>query len=482
MLSVTARRQTRTPLREVVAMRHPPAFILFAASIVLAGCTKLAEIAGAPNRDAANVTILVPPNILVGDTIQAKLSVTDRNGKPPLGDTTVTWHSSDPAAISVDGRGRISSNVVGAHATISASVQKVTGSVNLTVGDDQRLAYALADQSAAAGPYSPDANYRFNSSGGAISVTRASTGTYTVRFAGLGRAFVGQRDNMQVSGYGGAGGIFCKLAGWESVGSDLTADVRCFTPAGAAADSRFTILLSGARPYVAGSRLGFTLTPDFGGQITRATLDSFSTSRNNFTGVVTVDRGSVGTYFVQFPGLERNLTAGAPPGTTGPENVQITAVGAGPERCRLAAINSQQAAITVGCTTTGGTVADSRFSLLWLTRGRPGPDFRFGYAFADRATSTTDYAPTANFARNNSGGTITAREITSGQYRITFGGLARPPGAKETVLVSEGSGDDGICTVTSWANSGSADLAVNVSCFDVGGNPAPRTFFILVIE
>ena len=462
-------------------MSGPAIALVVAGSFVVVGCGKLAELA-APNRDVASVKILLPPNILVGDTVQARVETKDADGRPPKGDSTVTWRSSDPSAISVDARGRVTSSVVGAHATISATVQKITGSIILAAGDDQRLGYALADRPSTAAPYSPDPNYRFNSSGGAITVTRASTGVYTVLFAGLGRAFVGQRDNVLVTGYAGAGGIFCKLGGWQSVASDLTADVRCFTPAGAPADSRFTILLSGGKPYVAGSRFGFLLAPDFGGQNTAMSLDTLPTSRNNFTGIVNIGRSAIGAYTINFPGLERILTGSPPPGQTGPEDFQVTAVGAGPERCHVTAVDSQNAGMAVGCTTTGGATADSRFSAMWLTRGRPAPDYRFGYALANQASTAVDYTPNNAFWRNNSGGTITARETANGQYLVTFGGLAKRTGATETVMVTPSAGEDGICTVTSWSNSGTSDLAVNVSCFDTAGNPSPRTFFVLVIQ
>jgi hypothetical protein len=282
-----------------------------------------------------------------------------------------------------------------------------------------------------------------------------------------------------VSGYGGAAGIFCKLGGWQSAGSDLTADVRCFTPAGAAADSRFTILLSGGKPYVSGSRFGFLLAPDFGGQSSVMSLDTLPTTRNNFTGIVNIGRTGVGAYGIEFPGLERITTGSPPPGQSGPENFQVTAVGAGPERCRVASSNSQLAQLAVACGTIGGAAADSRFSAMWLSRGRPAPN-RFAYVFADQFASTVDYTPTTTFSRNNQGGANTARRIAAGQYRVTFGALGKGAGATETVMVTPAS--DAICTVTSWGNTGTNDLSATISCFDPSGAPANAQFFLLVIE
>ena len=450
-----------------------PAFVLFVAStVMLAGCNKLAEVL-APDRSVAKIEIILPSTILVGDTVQARANALRSDGKPAVeGDTTPTWASSDPNAVYVDSRGRVTGIAAGGHATITATIGKVVGSISVTVGDDQRLGYALADQPTLAGPYAPDANYRFNSSGGSVDVTRSSTGVYAVRFAGLARPS-GGRDNVLVTGYGSAPGVFCKLAGWQPTGSDLTADVRCFSTTGSAADSRFTILLSGARPYVQSSRLGFALVPDFGGVSTGLSLDTLPTSRNNFSGAVNAGRGTPGEYSVVWPGLER-VTG------SGPETVQITAVGVGPERCRVAAVDSPHASVGVTCTTTGGAEADSRFSVIWLSRGRPSP-LRFGYALADKATSLVDYTPNTAFGRNNSGGTITARELGVGQYQVVFQGLGKVAGATETVLVTPVINND-LCDVKSWGNSGAGDLTVFVSCFDNAGTPANSEFFVLLIE
>jgi Big-like domain-containing protein len=442
---------------------------LLGPTLLLAACSVLA-----PDRSANTVTLVLPATILVGDTVQARAEAKAENGKPALGDLTVTWSSSDPAAISVDATGRVTSATAGAHATISATVQHATGTLNVTVGDDQRLGYALADQPAAAGPYAPDPATSFNSSGGTVAVTRASAGVYAVRFAGLGRTS-GQRDNVQTTGYGGAAGIFCKLGGWQSSGSDLVADVHCFTPAGAPADSKFTVLLSGARSYIPTSRLGFALVPEFSGGAIN--LDTSGTTRNNSSRtIVEVGHSGVGVFPMNFPGLGR--VAGP---QQGPETLQVTAVGPGPERCRIDAVDVSVYGLEVGCTTTGGVPADTRFSVLLLQRGRPAPTYRFGYAYADNPTSTVDYEPNPGFWRNNSGLSITARRVGTGQYRVVFLGQAKAPGATETILLTAFP-DDRICTTTSWANSGVSDLAVTLSCFDPSGAPANARFNILMIQ
>jgi len=435
------------------------------------GCGAVAKIAGVPSRDITTITVDLPSTILVGDTVQATATAKDGSGRPV--ETAFVWRSSDPGSVSVDGRGRVVGSSAGIQATIFAEASGKSGSAVVAIGDDQRLGYAVGDQPSAPGPYLPDPNFRHSSTGASIEITRPSTGVYTVRFIGLGRQ-AGQRDNVQVTGLGGAAGVYCKVGGWQSNGPDLFAGARCFTADGVPADSRFTMLLSGARPYEPTSRLGFVRVPDFAG--TAISLDTSGAARNSATGAVNVGHNAVGEYSLQFPGLVR--VAGTR--YAGPENSQVTALGTGPERCRIVGVDASMGAVAVSCTTTGGIPADSRFSFLWIQRGRAGT--RFGYAWADQPSSTTEYAPDARFTRNSSGGQITAQMLTLGHYRIVFGGQARPAGGTETFLISIVGDGDKICTTDSWGNSGPTDLAVLLACFTPAGMPTVARFGILMVE
>jgi hypothetical protein len=86
--------------------------------------------------------------------------------------------------------------------------------------------------------YTPNANYAFNSSGGAIRIDRASLGSYRVTFEHLARGRRGG-GNMQVTPYGG-GDAVCNVVGWSGT-DDLIVSVRCHV-VGAITDSRFTLL------------------------------------------------------------------------------------------------------------------------------------------------------------------------------------------------------------------------------------------------
>src|SRR5206468_4272673 len=87
--------------------------------------------------------------------------------------------SSNPAVASITPAGQLVGIAVGGPVTITATVEGKSGTASVSVADDNRIGYALADQASVAGPYAPNANYRFDSSGGAIQVTESTTGVLT---------------------------------------------------------------------------------------------------------------------------------------------------------------------------------------------------------------------------------------------------------------------------------------------------------------
>ncbi len=447
-------------------MSRPALVVWLASAVSLVGCGGLFG----PSKEITAVTVVLPAGILLGDTVQATAVATDASGKTV--NRPVTWRSSNPGGVPVDTLGRVIGKVLGAQATIFADVENKEGSTTVSVGDDQRFGFALADQPSAAGSYSPDSAYRYTSSGGPISVTRDSSGSYSVRFAGLGRG-PGQRDNVQVTSYGGAA-MYCKPAGWDGTGPDLVVQVRCWSAATAVlADSRFTVLVVGAQAFGPSTPVGFALSfADTGAVL----LDTSVTARNSTSGHVEVGRVAAGSYSVAFPGLGQASVGG-------PVAIQVVPVGQGQRRCGVLAVDRSPSASGIGvyCVRPAGVMDDSPFSVLWLTRGRP--MLRYGYASAQNLSSMVDYAPDPAFASNSSGGPIAARKTGTGQYQVVFGGLARPPGATETVQISPflGAGEH-FCSISSWGNTGASDLTVTLACFDRTGAPADATFNLLVVQ
>ncbi len=80
----------------------------------------------------------------------------------------------------------------------------------------------------------------FNSSGGPVNVTNVGAGMYSVGFSGL--ATPGPRDgSFQVTAVNPAVGARCKIADWLSSANGQFARVFCFNPAGAFANTNFTL-------------------------------------------------------------------------------------------------------------------------------------------------------------------------------------------------------------------------------------------------
>lgn len=446
-------------------------------------CSKIAEsLITPPTRDAASIVLhSIPDSLFVGDSAGASAEVVDKDGRPAWNDTVVVWASSDPVVASLDATHAPSPSPshfswlygkTSGAATITAHTNKVTASKSVTVigaadigKDDQRFAYALADQPSVAGPYAPAAATRLNSGGGPITVTRDSSGWYNVRFAGLGRR-AGQRDNVQVTAYGAPPGIHCKLLSWVTVGADMIVPVHCHDPSGAAIDARYTILLSGARAYDLTTPFAFAERLP---QTQNVVLDTSATAFNSVSGHVQFGRTGVGSYNFAFLGFSE---------FTGPASFHTTSINQSADHCRTAnyTLNGGYVAF---CHQPDGTQADGRVTVMMLTRGRAG--HRYAYASTVNLSAA---APTIDPALtfNSSGGAITSQRLGVGQWRVTFAGLGRPAGASDIAIASALKETDHLCSVVSWGNAGVADLTVTVQCFTPAGTPTDARFSLLVIE
>lgn len=449
--------------------RRALGILILASDVTLTGCNTLADLAGAPT--VTSVTVHAPAGLLVGDSAQVFVSATKSDGTvigeglPPD-----SWQTSNPSVIAISSTGVIKGLTVG-QSTISATWRGTTGSAVVIVGaSDARLGYALADQPGAASPYSPGTSTSFNSSGGAITVTRNGTGLYAVTFAGLGRP-PGGRENVQVSAYGAAP-VYCKSKAWDGSSADLVVNILCVLKDGSSVDSKFTILAVGARAFGASTPLGFLLST---GDTVPVFLDSLGTSYNSAGGHTNFDNGSIGSYAAGWTGLGQ-LSGGA----SGPVGLMVTASGNTARRCQLDGYDLAGNGIGVTCRGPTGGLADAVFSALWFTRGRPG--LRYGFAWANNTGNTTGYPPSHDLAASSSGGAITAKKTALGTYQIVFAGLARAVGAAEGVIVSSFGAGNVYCTLASWGNSGANDLTANVNCWDPTDAPADSQFLILIVQ
>src|SRR5690348_16220773 len=114
-----------------------------ALGLAVGGCSKLADLAGAPT--VTDVTLQAPVGIRVGDSVKAHASAAKSNGVTIPDVTPDAWRSSNPSVISISSTGVMRGLAVG-QATIFADFQGKTGSAVVAVGaGDARLGYALAD-------------------------------------------------------------------------------------------------------------------------------------------------------------------------------------------------------------------------------------------------------------------------------------------------------------------------------------------------
>ena len=90
--------------------------------------------------------------------------------------------------------------------------------------------------------YTPSATYAYNGAGGPITITRSGTGSYAVRFTGLGGGGT-PGGHVQVTAYGN-GSENCKVSGWSSSGSDFVTYIRCFDVSGNPANTRYTVFVT----------------------------------------------------------------------------------------------------------------------------------------------------------------------------------------------------------------------------------------------
>jgi hypothetical protein len=464
-------------------MSHAGVVLSIACVGYLAACSKLVDaVVSPPNRDAAAIVLEnVPDTLFVGDSTPAWAQVNTKDGKAAWNDTVVTWRSSNTAVVSFDASHPVTPRPQAftwlygkssGQATVTAQTTKVTTSKLVTVigpkdiaPEDRRLGYALANQPSVTGPYAPDPAYVFNSGGGAVAITRDSTGWYNVRFTGLGRK-TGYRDNVQVTAYASPPGVHCKLLSWPTDGADLVVPVHCHQAGGAAIDSRFTVLLSGARVYDLTTPFGFAERPP---QAQNLPLDTSATAFNSVSGHIILGKAGPGVYNFAFPGWES---------FTSPMTFLATGINASSDHCRVSNYVLGGGPQTA-CHQADGTVSEGRVTVMAFTRGRVG--HRYAYASTNNNAAV---APTidATLTFNSSGGSVTSRRLAMGRWTVTFAGLGRPAGATEIAIVSALKETDHLCSLVSWGNTGTADLTVSLQCFDPTGAFVDARFAVVVIE
>jgi hypothetical protein len=312
--------------------------------------------------------------------------------------------------------------------------------------------------------------FAFNATGGGIRIARIGAGRYRATFERLARHDSTLRDVVLVTAYG-SGGERCHIEEWgnASNGRDLDATVACFLGHSAPVDSRFTILVVGARALP--GRHGFAVLPvstGAGAGAAATLLNSYSSSGQP----VAVNRSAPGSYLV-------HLNA---PRTSFPENYFISTVGDATDLCKVSSWNQGEWASVV-CYAPSGAHVDARFSLLMLEEGRPGK--RFGFAWANDPTAPIDqpYAPPASYQRSSAGVSARVTRLGVGEYAVDFPGLANVGATAEIVQVSPFGAGLTTCQLEGWTEDVGATLRVRVRCWNRASNQREDgQFTVLVLE
>ncbi len=371
--------------------------------------------------------------------------------------TAALVDSNDAIAWTLDGPGSISpatgtstiytppaSGAMGL-ATITASAGSARASSTVRVSNPPKravVAYAYAHDPNSAS-YTPVFPFSYNAAGGAISATRTKAGTYTMKFADL----LLDTGDVQVTAFGS--NARCTITGWGGE----TAKVACFDPAGAPADSAYTISVVRDDVYSLASTVAYARAND-------PTNPSYTPDANysyNATGgEIIASRSAPGVYLMRFKKCQ-----------TSTGNVQVSAYDS-EKSCAIDQWGGET--VSVRCYDAAGNLADSQYTVSFVATRAFSAANVAAYAWANEPDGAS-YTPDGSYSYNSGGGAITATRSASGTYAIEFGGLRL---ARGNVKVSAyGSGR--YCNVASWGES-----SVGVRCYNSAGILADSSYTVMI--
>jgi hypothetical protein len=266
---------------------------------------------------------------------------------------------------------------------------------------------------------------------------------------------------VHVSAYG-SGTANCKVSSWFPSGSNLDANIRCLTPAGAAVDSLFTASFTGTLNNPGDFGFVWANQPSAAAPYTPSLLYQFNSK--GFTNTVT--RVTPGRYAVFMPGL-----GGGPVGGT----VLVTGYSSDNTNCVVSDWFSDgtNLDVDVQCRNPAGAQVDAFFTVTYARStsmlgvvGAPA-----AYVLNTQPT-TPSYAPPATHQFNSTGGVNTVTRAGVGNYTVHLPGLDQDNGH---VQVTTSGFSTERCRVNFWFATGGG-LDVNVLCFNGSGAPLDSRF------
>jgi uncharacterized protein YjdB len=189
---------------------------------------------------------------------------------------------------------------------------------------------------------------------------------------------------------------------------------------------------------------------------------------NGLGGTITITRTQTGVYDVVLGGFRK--------GSTDREVPVVTAYGNIPSRCQPGEWRNSGAndlTIQVICVAPGGTLIDSRFTMLVVGDGSL--PSRLGFAAATQS-SASSYAPDTAFVYNSSGRVMVAQRTSTGTYVLDLGVPRGAADLPETFLVSS------TAPLASWCNLAQWTTTTNVNCFGQSTAKIDASYNLLMLE
>ncbi len=309
----------------------------------------------------------------------------------------------------------------------------------------------------------PVADRTFNSTGGINAVTYLGGGKWQVTLGGVGNA---TGSNMQVNA-AGAKPDYCTLGGWTSDGTNVTAEVDCFNPAGARAKSDFVLFYQSRTTAPKGGQIGF-FWDDQPKKAHYAPNPAYSF--NSAGGTNRIMRGGVGFWRITVP---------APKFSSDYGDWQVTPVARRAVRCTLPFYGSGITGFASGvsCYDASGAPTDVQFMLSFThattAAGGVPATGAAGYATADESAQP-HYFPSINYT--TTGARMNAGLIAPNTYKL---GLPAAPFSSLVGLETPFSEIPVNCNQVAFRTSliKAKYLRDIVVCYGTMGQPAASAFF-----
>jgi hypothetical protein len=217
------------------------------------------------------------------------------------------------------------------------------------------LGFVLANQPAAAG-YTPIATGSFNSTGGANSVARIGTGSYSVTMPGVALTTFGVPLVTAVNG----AAVRCSVGTWSPV------QVLCFEQSGDPIDSEFAVLYGDMTSLAAGPS---TLHGFYGWACQQGTTALYAIGGP--CSPYTFNSLTFGGLFARKIATGKYLVIAGGPATYQKSTALVAAYGSVARNCNVASWSVVKNEILVNCFGAGGVPTDMEFQIEYATAGSP---------------------------------------------------------------------------------------------------------------